>query len=274
MFGWFILAFIIAVVVAAIHGVRSAGRAIRDRYRAKRQLAREAVDAGLAPKALSRGNKAGMAIGATITGPGLTMRALAAGLRIGWRAGRRWVWRRRARARIDRRNAERAAATATATATATTTTAPASPPPTAHPVSDRPVAGRPRRATSTATTGGTTTVPIETKTNGEIRTREQLEQELKATVAEATAELEDTQAAMQAIDDEAKRVDAIAASLVEFEIDTATRTAVMGIVDPTHRQKAAHQERLAAADLKRAAAQNALDTFLAAKQTKFHANAS
>ena len=117
-------------------------------------------------------------------------------------------------------------------------------------------------------------MPIETKTNGEIQTREQLEAELKATVKEATDELEAAQADRQAIDEEVTRVGNIEASLARFEIDSATRAAVLGIVNPTHLQKAAHEQRLNAADAKRAAAQLALDTFLNAGQTKFHANAN
>lgn len=117
-------------------------------------------------------------------------------------------------------------------------------------------------------------MPIETKTNGEVQTREQLEAELKATVKEATDELEAAQADRQAIDEEVTRVGNIEASLARFEIDSETRKAVIGIVGPTATQKTAHEMRVNAADAKAKAAQLALDTFLNAGQTKFHANAN
>lgn len=272
LLGWLILAFAVAVLLAAIHGVKSAYRSVRGRYRAKRQVARDFAAAGIAPRAATTGKLACKAVVATVTGPGITWRAFLDGLRRGWRVGKRWTAFQRTRRQREREAAAAAPPPPAAPPPAAATTA--APPPTAPAPVTPTTPPPPAPAPTPSTTKGTTTVPIETKTNGEVRTREQLEAELKATVQEATDEFEAANADMQAMDEEVQRVDNMAASLAEFEIDTATRAAVMGIVNPTHAQKAAHEQRLHAAEAKRAAAQLALDTFVDAKQTKFHANAS
>jgi hypothetical protein len=276
LFGWLILAFLIAVLLAAVHGVKSAYRSIRGRYRAKRNLARDFVAAGIAPRAATTGKRAGMAVAATVTGPGITWRAFLDGLRRGWRVGKRWTEIQRTRRRREREAAAADPPTAGAPPPAEPVPATAAPPTPAVPAAAAPAAptGTPAPTPTPSTTKGTTTVPIETKTNGEIRTRDALELELKARVKEAVDELEAAKADTEAVDEEVTCVDNIVASLAEFEISDETRKAVMAMVGPTMAQKSAHQQRFAAAEAKRAATQNALDTFLESKQTRFHANAS
>lgn len=135
--------------------------------------------------------------------------------------------------------------------------------------------GEPRARTDLpATKGPTTPMPIETRTNGEVLTQDQFKQELSATIAEAIAELEAAKADLDAMILDVARVEIMVASLASAEIDTATRAAVMALAGTNAASQAAHRARVSAAEQRIAAAQHALDTFNAARQTKFHANAS
>lgn len=283
LLGWLALAFFIALLLAAIHGVKSAYRSIRKRYREKRNLARDFAAAGIAPRAATTGKRVGMAVAATVTGPGVTWRALLDGIRRGWRVGKRWTEMQRNRRRR---------------ATATTAPPPNAdekkpdPPPSetcirvgcdkprwTAPGNTRPylvcrehAPDRAPKPTPAPPTKGTT-VPIETKTGGEVHTSEQLKQELGAIRAEATAELEAASADLQSMQEDVARVDKMSASLADAEISSDTRKAIEELAGTNAACRAAHQARMAAAETRRAAAQKALDTFTGAKQTKFHANA-
>lgn len=117
-------------------------------------------------------------------------------------------------------------------------------------------------------------MPIETKTSGELHNKEQFEQELNATIAEATAELEAANADLKAATEDVGRVDNMVASLARCEIDVATRGDVMTLAGTNSTTQAAHRARVTAAEQRLAAADKALTTFKNAPQTKFHANAS
>lgn len=290
---WIILAVLVAVLFAAVHGVRAAGRSIRDRYRAKRALARDFVAAGIAPNAASRGRRFGMAVAATVTGPGVTLRAFLDAWRWGWLRGKRWTAIQRGRRR-RRRIATAAGTPPPATSRATVRpdrpvgvpvyclhfdphtghcnkpAAPASAYCPTHRAEHTKPAGRP----ATTPAGGTRPMPIETKTSGEIHTKEQFENELNATIAEATAELEAANADLQAATEDVGRVENMVASLERCEIDAATRQKVMALAATNAATQAAHRARVTAAEQRLAAAQQALETFKSAAQTKFHANAS
>lgn len=290
LLGWIILTFAIAVLLAAFHGVKSAYRSIRGRYRDKRSLARDFAAAGVAPRAATTGKRVGMAVAATVTGPGVTWRALLDGLALGWRAGKRWTAVRRSRRRRRRAGTTRPAAT-----TSTPPDKTKIPPPKAKPQTCiragcgnpcwTPPGGAsfrvcldhmPKRAAPTAPAPPTkgTAVPIETKTSGELHTKEQFENELNATIKEAAAELEAAKTDLDAATEDVGRVDNMVASLTRCEIDVATRGEVMTLAGTNATTQAAHRSRVAAAEQRHAAAEKALQTFKNAAQTKFHANAS
>ena len=112
---------------------------------------------------------------------------------------------------------------------------------------------------------------IETRTGGEVLTRDQFEREMQAVIAESTAELEDAQGDARRAQQDTQRVEYMAASMSSMEIDSNTVIAVRRLVDTNSARIANARLRVSAAEQRKTAAENALQVFRAALQTQFHA---
>ncbi|WP_170067863.1 hypothetical protein [Lentzea guizhouensis] len=112
---------------------------------------------------------------------------------------------------------------------------------------------------------------IDTRTGGEVLTKEQYKTEIEAVIREATAELEDAQGDIKRAQEDVARVETMAASLVSAQIDTETVAATRKLVDTNPDRMRLARDRIAAAEGRKAAAEECLNKLNASAQNNFYA---
>lgn len=114
-------------------------------------------------------------------------------------------------------------------------------------------------------------MPIETNSGGEILTKEQFVQEMEAIIQEETAELEDAQGDLKRAEEHMARIEVMAASLSNAQIDRATVEKVRIFIDSNSSRRDLARQRVAAAEQRRTNAKAALETLNASLQNTFYA---
>jgi hypothetical protein len=115
------------------------------------------------------------------------------------------------------------------------------------------------------------TMPIESRTGGEVLTKEQYKNEIEAMIREMTAELEDAQANLQRAQEDVQRVEVMSASLASAEIDRSTVEATRALADTNADQIRLARDRITAAEIRKAQAEKCLATLDTSAQNNFYA---
>jgi hypothetical protein len=106
--------------------------------------------------------------------------------------------------------------------------------------------------------------------SGEILTKQQFESAMKAIISEEAAEIEDANGDLKRAEEHSKQVELMAASLASAQIDADTIAAVKQFLDGSSTRMSDAQQRVANADLRKTAAENALATLQASRQNQFY----
>lgn len=288
----------IPALLRAIAGIWKNWGSLKSNAAAKRQLAEDAADEGMAPRASVAGEKVGDAAAAVVSGVRVAWTAFIVNWKRGWNEGRA-----RGEARRDQ---------VPYAPTETETQAPACVPDAGDTDNEQIVhqncrncgqdvnaapglrlsglcrpctvdeieAGQtegewvdtdPPASRTTSTTEGARTMPIETATGGEILTKDQFVKEMQALRAEQVAELEDAQAAEKHAMENNSRIEVMAASMSRLEISDQVIADVRQLADSTAAVQRLSQDRIKAAELRITAIDNALKSLDQSGQNQFFA---
>lgn len=281
---WFIVIGIVALLFAIKVAFPALFRAIVSAWKnrgdlkakaaAKRQLAIDGAEGGMAPTATMAGETLGDAAAAVISGTRLAFTAFLRAWKAGWHEGEG-----RAKERRDRHAAP--AATGEADVGADEPDPPPAETETVEPPLVRPCGGwarrgapgKPIRCTNDAepgrlycpeckarrkeemasakddtTTEGVKPMPIETSSRGEIVTYDQFIAELDSAIVEARAEREDADVQLRTAEENLQRAELMANALAKLNLPKDVVDAVKGTKDSLASQVKAAQDRMAAAD--------------------------